>query len=104
MAAKGIPLYLLRNQLQLLLDALRDAGYQCIGPRVSEGAVVYGPLSHAAELPQGMRDEQSPGNYRLHKSDSPRLFAWANGPQALKPLVFSPGRPCGGSGATPRGA
>ncbi len=90
MAAKGIPLYLPRNQLQLLLDALRAAGYQCIGPRVSEGTVVYGPLSHMAELPQGTGDEQSPGNFRLRKSDSPRLFAWANGPQALKPLVFSP--------------
>jgi len=90
MSTKGIPIFLRRNQLQSLLDALHGAGYQCIGPRVREGALVYETISHIAELPQGMQDEQSPGRYRLHKTDSPRLFAWANGPQALKPLVFSP--------------
>jgi sulfhydrogenase subunit beta (sulfur reductase) len=90
MAVKGTPLYLPRNQLQLLVDVLHGAGYDCVGPRVRDGAITYEGITHAAELPQGMHDTQSPGQYRLHAGDSPRLFAWANGPQAVKPLVFRP--------------
>lgn len=90
MPTKGTPVYLPRNQLQLLVDALHDAGYRCLGPRVRDGAVMYETLTHTAQLPQGMVNEQSPGHYRLHRTDDPRMFAWANGPQALKPLVFSP--------------
>jgi ferredoxin len=34
--------------------------------------------------------DQQPGGYRLETADTPRLFDWANGPQALKPHLFSP--------------
>jgi len=37
-----------------------------------------------------MHDAQSPGEYRLQQSATPRFFAWANGPQALKPWLFAP--------------
>ncbi|SPE26202.1 fragment of cytosolic bidirectional (NiFe)-hydrogenases (NADP coupled, Group 3b), iron-sulfur subunit [Burkholderiales bacterium] len=38
----------------------------------------------------GLSDEQAPGSYRISRTGSSRRFAWANGPQALKPLVFVP--------------
>jgi ferredoxin len=80
--------YLPRQDLQRLLDALQDHGYHCTGPQVRDGTIVYDTLSHVDQLPQGIRDEQQPGHYTLHKNDESRYFAWANGPQALKPLTF----------------
>ena len=82
--------YLPRPQLVLLLDLLQQQGYECFGPQVSDGAIVYKTLTSINQLPQGAQDQQAPGQYRLTKHDSPRYFAWANGPQALKPLLFAP--------------
>ena len=84
------PFFLLREELEHLLDALRGSGYVCIGPQVREGAIVYDRLDASVELPHGWSDRQSPGEYRLHRTGSPRCFAWASGPQALKPLSFAP--------------
>jgi sulfhydrogenase subunit beta (sulfur reductase) len=85
-----VPLFLERARLQDLLDALSRAGFRCIGPKVKDGAIVYEPVSAASELPTGAHDTQTPGRYRIELTTSPRQFAWANGPQALKPLMFTP--------------
>lgn len=85
--------YLPRARFQALLDALLAAGYRCVGPQARDGAIVYDTLARADTLPRGVRDDQAPGRYRLGRSDSPRFFAWANGPQALKPLLFAPHEP-----------
>ena len=82
--------FLARERFDELLDALRSAGYRCVGPTVQDGAVQYRDLTAAAALPAGWQDQQSPGHYRLQRSDSPRQFAWANGPQAFKPFLFTP--------------
>lgn len=87
MAERG---FLARDQLQRLLDLLRDDGYRVIGPSVHDGAIQYRDLQHASQLPSAVTDDQAPGHYRLSKVDSSRCFAWANGPQALKPLLFQP--------------
>ena len=84
------PRFLPRDRFQSLLDSLRRAGYRCVGPQLKEGAIDYATLQSVDELPRGIRDEQSPGEYRLHQSAEQRYFAWANGPQALKPLLFAP--------------
>ncbi|AOV16566.1 sulfite reductase subunit A [Acidihalobacter aeolianus] len=85
------PGFLPRDGLDRLIEALRRDGREVIGPRVRDGAIVYAPIAAAADLPAGVRDAQSPGAYALHAvSPDERLFAWANGPQALKPLVFVP--------------
>jgi ferredoxin len=82
--------FLPRADFPRLLDRLTAEGYRCIGPQVRDGAIVYGPLASAAALPYGWHDRQGPGSYRLERDDSPRCFAWANGAQALKPLLFAP--------------
>jgi sulfhydrogenase subunit beta (sulfur reductase) len=84
------PLFMPRARLQDLIDKLDGAGFRCMGPKVRDGAIVFEPLQDATELPTGMRDKQDPGVYRLTRTTSPRVFAWANGPQALKPLLFAP--------------
>ncbi len=87
MAATG---FLLRSHLQDLLDALVAVGYRCVGPQVRDGAVCYDTLREAADLPWGWRDAQNPGTYRLRQTGGAYAFAWANGPQGLKPLLFAP--------------
>ena len=81
--------FLPRPALQALIDTLRDQGYRVIGPTVRDGAVQYLDIDNAAQLPAGVTDAQSPGRYRLDPDSSPRTFAWANGPQGLKPYLFS---------------
>lgn len=82
--------FLPRGSMDRLLAALQQAGYRCIGPTVHDGTIVYQPLRKAADLPEGWQDRQGPGVYRLERTDSPRAFSWAVGPQALKPLLFAP--------------
>jgi len=82
--------FLPRGRLWQLIDALRARGFRCIGPQVREGAIVYADLADADQLPAGVLVEQAPGAYRLRRDASARQFAWANGPQALKPFLFAP--------------
>ncbi len=78
------------TELQNLFQALQDAGFACVGPQVRDGAIVYDVLKHADQLPWGMRDHQAPGSYRLEKISEQKAFAFANGPQAIKPILFKP--------------
>lgn len=79
-----------REGLQQLIDALRDRGYRCIGPKVKDGAIVFDTVESAEEFPRGIRDQQEPGRYALTESSEDKYFDWANGPQALRPLTFAP--------------
>ncbi|MDH5301939.1 MAG: 4Fe-4S dicluster domain-containing protein [Gammaproteobacteria bacterium] len=66
-------------------------GYDCIGPTLNDGAVVYRPVTHVDQFPLGIFDVQAAGEYRYEQSSaSARQFSWANGAQCLKPLVFKP--------------
>ncbi len=85
--------FLPRARFQGLLDALHAAGYRCIGPQLRDNAVVYDTLARVEQLPQGARDRQAPGSYRVERTKHPRFFSWANGPQALKPYLFAPQEP-----------
>lgn len=82
--------FLQHAQLDDLIRVLAQAGYQVVGPRVRDGAIVFEPIEHAAQLPYGTSGQQQPGSYRLMKGAASRAFAWANGPQALKPYMFPP--------------
>ncbi|MEJ2361776.1 MAG: 4Fe-4S dicluster domain-containing protein [Gammaproteobacteria bacterium] len=85
--------FLPSSRLQVLFDVLNSGGYRCVGPQLRDGAIVYDTLTGPERLPAGVGDEQQPGHYRLHENDANRRFAWANGPQALKPLLFAPHEP-----------
>lgn len=85
--------FLARDALQYLIDVLSARGYRVIGPQVRDGAIVYADLATAADLPQGWHDDQAPGSYRLSQDNSVRVFAWANGPQAIKPHLFAAQEP-----------
>jgi ferredoxin len=60
-----------------------------VGPQPENGAIVMRELDAADALPRGLQAEQAPGRYRLTQDPHDRYFAWANGPQAIKPLSFA---------------
>ncbi len=82
--------YLDRPQFQSLLDVLQDAGFRCVGPQVSDHAIVFEEISYVGQLPTGMVDRQGPGRYTLKDTGTGRFFYWVSGPQALKPHLFLP--------------
>ncbi len=83
--------FLSRYSFGQLLASLTRAGYRVVGPTHRDGAIVYTDLQRADELPAGVMVETAPGVVRSSETQLPRSFAWANGPQALKPLLFKPG-------------
>lgn len=82
--------FLAYRRLPDLLNALQAQGYRCVGPQVRDDAIVYDDLESITQLPWGIKDEQKPGSYRLIRGETTEAFAWANGPQAIKPLLFKP--------------
>jgi formate hydrogenlyase subunit 6/NADH:ubiquinone oxidoreductase subunit I len=78
------------NQLQVLIDTLRNRGYRTIGPRIVDSAVVYADLETIEQLPAGYIDHQDGGKYRLEKTDSAGYFDYVVGPDSLKRFLFPP--------------
>jgi len=81
--------YFRRDELQLLLDRLQHDGYACLGPQVRDGAIMFDLISSIEQLPCGISDVQKPGSYSLLPGSTSKYFDWANGPQAIKPLLFA---------------
>jgi sulfhydrogenase subunit beta (sulfur reductase) len=79
-----------RRHFDGLLEALRDRGYEVVGPTVRQGAIALEPLSAASELPVGLTDTQDGGTYRLTRRDDEALFGFATGPQSWKRLLHPP--------------
>lgn len=81
--------FLARTDFPALLGILAAQAYQCLGPQIRQGAIVFDTLENVAQLPTGWQDEQHPGSYRLHQTGSPYWFDWANGASAIKPHTFA---------------
>jgi sulfhydrogenase subunit beta (sulfur reductase) len=73
-----------------LLAALGADGRTVIGPTVRDGAIVYDEIAAVEDLPIGWRDEQSPGRYRLERTDRGALFDHVVGPQSWKRILHPP--------------
>jgi len=86
-------LYMDHDGLQVLINLLQEQGYLCIGPQVKNNTIVYDLLTNIDQLPLGVTDHQQPGRYALQPNAKKRYFAWANGPQAIKPYVFAAREP-----------
>ena len=72
------------NQLGNLIEALLHEGYEVIGPRLRDGAIVYDNVESIEDLPAGWTDEQEPARYRLKRREDDALFGYAVGPQSWK--------------------
>jgi len=71
-----------------LIGILTREGYDVVEPKAEDGAIAYGPLASAAELPVGLADEQAGGRYRLVEAGRPSLFDYVVGPHSLKRFLF----------------
>jgi NAD(P)H-flavin reductase/NAD-dependent dihydropyrimidine dehydrogenase PreA subunit len=85
--------FLARSDLDALIQALRKAGRTVIGPTVRDGAIVNDEIQSAADLPAGIRDEQSAGRYRLAERSDERVFGYTVGPTPWKRFTFPPTLP-----------
>jgi ferredoxin len=83
-------LYMPRGQLQQLLDTLHQLGYEVVGPRIDQEAIVYDRLESVQELPIGWSDQQSPGHYRLTPRQDQAMFGYVVGPHSWKKFLFPP--------------
>lgn len=82
--------YLSHGQLQQLLDSLHRMGYEVVGPRIDQEAIVYDHLESVEELPIGWTDQQSPGHYRLIPREDRSMFGYVVGPHSWKKFLFPP--------------
>ncbi len=85
--------FLPHSVLQNLFDVLTERGYVVIAPQAKDGRIEYVETHQADELPWGINLSQDAGSSRTSKARHGQCFAWANGPQALKPLLFAPQEP-----------
>jgi sulfhydrogenase subunit beta (sulfur reductase) len=79
-----------RERFGALLQALRDEGYQLVGPTVRDGAIVCAEITGLEDLPAGWTDVQEAGTYRLQRRTDDALFGYALGPQSWKQFLFVP--------------
>lgn len=78
------------DRLDDLVAALRGRGHRVVAPVLREGAVSYGEISSAAELPRGWTDRQEAGTYRLERDARDLFFGFTLGAQSWKPYLFPP--------------
>lgn len=82
--------FLDRSMLQGLFNELKRREFELVGPRVDQEAIVYDPIDHVEDLPQGWTDEQTPGHYRLKRRNDDALFGFVVGPHSWKKYLFPP--------------
>jgi ferredoxin len=76
--------------IDTLIRQLAGRGYEVVGPRVREGAIVYDSITSLADLPRGVGDEQDGGHYRLTERSDGALFGYAVGPHSWKRFFHPP--------------
>ncbi len=79
-----------RGDFPAFFAALRDAGYDVIGPTIHDGAIVYDRLTRVEDLPIGWTDRQGPGKYRLERRGDQALFGYNVGPFTWKKFLYPP--------------
>jgi sulfhydrogenase subunit beta (sulfur reductase) len=89
-SAESAELILPKRRLDDLIGLLTADGYEVVGPRIDQQAIVYGPIRFASDLPIGWTDQQSPGSYRLQKRSDQAYFGYAVGPHSWKRFLFPP--------------
>jgi ferredoxin len=73
-----------------LIGLLIRDGYEVVGPRLEQGAIIYAQVRSAQDLPIGWTDRQAAGSYRLERRDDEAYFGYAVGPHSWKKYLFPP--------------
>lgn len=72
--------------------SLQQKGYEVIGPRHSDGVIVYDRIHSIDDLPAGFVDELTSGMYRLTNNGSRQFFGYTIPPQSWKRFLYPPRR------------
>ncbi len=78
------------DQLRQLFDAVKEQGYEMIGPMVKDGVIQLTTLNSFDELPVGYRDYHEAGTYRLQKTEDGSFFKYTVAPQSIKNFLYPP--------------
>lgn len=77
-----------KEAFDLLLSNLKEYGYDLIGPRVQNQALVYAPIRSLEELPRGYTTQQEPGQFRLIHTGHSHYFDAIPGAASWKQFLF----------------
>lgn len=98
------PRLLPRDDFQGLIDCLLTDGYEVIGPRISQDAIVYRSIKNIDELPLGWTDHQEPALYQLNRSkEGKRFFKFNSSPDSWKRFFFPASSEVGAARLTEKG-
>lgn len=78
------------EKLANLIKILQDWGYEVIGPVVRDGVILLSHIETVDDLPRGYVDEQSPGGYRLKRTQNDAYFSYVVGPESWKKFLYPP--------------
>ncbi len=73
-----------------LLSELKSSGYEVIGPRLRDQAIVFDSIDTLDDLPAGWTAEQERGRYRLKRRGDEALFGYSLPVQGLKRFLHPP--------------
>ncbi len=73
-----------------IVQALRAEGRAVIGPVVRDGVITHDEIASADELPTGWTEEQDGGTYRLERTGTDEVFAWATPSTSWKRYLYPP--------------
>ncbi|WP_353376177.1 4Fe-4S dicluster domain-containing protein [Microbulbifer sp. NBRC 101763] len=76
-----------------LIQAILEHGYEVYGPTLVDKAITYGKILSSADLPQGWTDEQEGGHYRVKRRMDNAYFGYVVGPHSWKKYLQLPHRP-----------
>ena len=79
-----------KKGLSQILNLLQLKGFQTIGPKIGDKAIILDELRSIIDLPVGWTDFQDAGTYRLEKSKNDTFFEYALGPQSWKTYLHPP--------------
>ncbi|TWU46651.1 4Fe-4S dicluster domain-containing protein [Rubripirellula reticaptiva] len=87
-ATQPLAHFLKLGDLQSLVDALLQQGFDVVGPTIEQNAIVYRSIRDVQSLPQGWSDHQEPAVYRIQKTQSQQRFRFNSSPDSWKRFFF----------------
>jgi sulfhydrogenase subunit beta (sulfur reductase) len=86
----GSSVALPKAEFNALLADLRQSGYQTVGPRLKDDAIVYTDIETLDDLPRGIQSVQNPASFRLVQTGQNRYFDFIPAAQSWKQFLFPP--------------
>ena len=84
----GMSIAIPKLELDIVFANLRAMGYDVIGQRVKDHAIIPASINGIADLPRGYISQQEAGKYRLVSDGHKRYFDITSGPQSWKQYFF----------------